>query len=49
MNDFAPARLAPMIAFALAISSSACRKRNSGWSAAWTEARIRISVEGLMG
>jgi hypothetical protein len=38
-----------MMALALAISSSACRKRNSGWSAACAEAMLRISVDGLMG
>jgi len=35
-----------MMAFALAISSSACRKRNSGCSAAQPEATLRISVDG---
>ena len=49
VNDFAPARLAPMIALALAISSSAWRKRNSGCSAAQPEATFRISVEGEIG
>jgi hypothetical protein len=49
VKDLAPASDAPMIAFADAISSSACRKRNSGCSAAHPEATFRISVEGLIG
>ena len=49
MKDFAPASEAPMIAFADAISSSACRKRNSGCSAAQPDATLRISVDGLIG
>ncbi len=49
VNDLAPASEAPITALALAISSSACRKRNSGCSAAQPEAMFRISVEGLIG
>jgi hypothetical protein len=49
VNALAPARDAPMTALADAISSSACRKRNSGCSAAQPEAMFRISVDGLMG
>ncbi len=49
VNDFAPARLAPMIALALAISSSAWRNRSSGWAAAYADAAMRISLLGLIG
>ncbi len=49
MKALAPASEAPMTAFALAISSSAWRKPNSGCSAAQPEAMFRISVEGLIG
>ena len=49
VNALAPASEAPMTALADAISSSAWRKRNSGCSAAWPEAMLRISVDGLIG
>ena len=49
VKAFAPASDAPMTAFALAISSSAWRKPNSGCSAAQPEAMFRISVDGLIG
>jgi hypothetical protein len=49
VNAFAPASDAPITALADAISSSACRKRNSGCSAACPDATLRISVDGLMG
>ena len=42
-------RASAMTAFALAISSSAWRKPNSGCSAAQPDATFRISVEGLIG